>query len=125
LKNFLKENENYSEVLFLLNKCYPASHLYYYFIAAEGLQYILLGKIEDTHKYYWSNPKNKIVHEEALFVVDSRNYKEPKELFGAYYNEIHLVDTLPIFRFGIVAKNVFVYYLKDKKNSLENSNEFL
>jgi len=125
LKNFLKENEKYSELPFLLHKWYPASHLHYYFIAAEGLQYVPLGKIEDTHKYYWSNPENKIVPEEALFVVDSRNYKNPKELFGKYYKEIQLLEIIPIYRSGVVVKNVFVYYLKGKKNSLENSNEFL
>ena len=92
------------------NRWYPAAHIDYYIARPNNMTVYGVGSLKDIHKYYWINKKNPPLQKEVLYITDSRNYKDPKKLYGKEYT-IELVDTIPIKRAKNTVKYVFLYKL--------------
>lgn len=105
------EEEQLLKLPIISNRWYPAAHIHYYIARPNKMKVYGVGSLNEIHKYYWINKVYPIVENEVLYITDSRNFKNPKELFENTFNEISLVKTIPIDRSGVVVKYVFLYKL--------------
>ncbi|MCG1036278.1 ArnT family glycosyltransferase [Polaribacter sargassicola] len=91
---------------------YPAAHIDYYFARPNNMLVYGVGELPKIHKYFWINKKNPpLINNEVLYITDSRNYKNPKEIYDDKYNQFNLIETIPIFRNKETVKNVFIFRL--------------
>ncbi len=97
------------------NQWFPLANLDYYVARPLGMRVMGLGWPEFLHKYLWINDKRGGFHlgENYWFLSDSRYFKNPKETYQWYFNEIELIGVIEIDRCGKPAKNFFVYTCKD------------
>jgi len=97
------------------NKWFPAAHLDYYIAHPLNIDLFALGKIGDTHKYFWMN-KTKSLHptDRFYFITSSQQYYSPDN-YSNYFEKIIPVDTLTIGRNGKPVKNLFIYKMTELK----------
>ncbi|APZ46733.1 hypothetical protein BW723_10755 [Polaribacter reichenbachii] len=92
-------------------KWFPAAHIHYYIARPNNMLVYGVGDLPAIHKYYWINKKQPpLKNKEVLYITDSRNFKNPEEIFNQY-DEFQLVKTISITRNKKVVKNVFIYLL--------------
>ncbi len=108
LTTFFNE-ENLKNVPIISNNWYPAAHIDYYIARPNNMKVYGLGPLNRIHKYYWINKLYPKLGNEALYITDSRNFKDPKGLFGNEYSKISRLKTIPILRGENIVKYVFVY----------------
>ncbi len=94
-------------------KWFPAAHIDYYIARPNNMLVYGVGDLQSIHKYYWINKEHPELNNKVLYITDSRNYKNPKEIF-VDFDEFSLVKTIPIFRNKKAVKNVFIYLLMKK-----------
>lgn len=95
---------------------FPAAHIDYY-VALPNKTYVLgLGSLERIHKYAWINDQRGgfSLGMDAWYLAFDYDYVSP-DFLQAYFTEIHATDTVQILRSGEIAKNVYIYVLKDLK----------
>lgn len=92
-------------------KWFPAAHIDYYIARPNKMLVYGKGTLKDIHKYYWINEKYPKLGKTALYITDSRNYRNPKDLYKDSYNSIEQLASIPIERNGVVVKYVFLFKL--------------
>ena len=94
---------------------FPLANLDYYVARPLGMKVMGIGYIEKLHKYLWINEERGGFEqgERFWFLTDSRYFKDPKQMYQWYFEDIELVGTIPIERCGKPAKNCFVYTCKN------------
>jgi hypothetical protein len=100
---------------------FPAANIDYYIARPRGMKVLALGKFEDIHKYAWLNKSRGGFSPgmDAWFICTSRDFKDPVELYGACFDSIKMVDTLPVYRGEKHVMNAFVYRMNGLKPNAE------
>ncbi len=113
----LKNDVVDTNVVIISYRWFPAANLDYYVARPLNLKVLAIGDLENIHKYAWINEYRGGFKKgmDAYFITDSRQYKDPDDLYNQYFEEIIPHDTIKITRNNEVVKNVFVYYLVDLK----------
>ena len=93
---------------------FPLANLDYYVARPLGMKVMGIGFIDKLHKYLWINEERGGFEqgERFWFLTDSRNLKDPKQMYQWHFEDIELVDIITIERCGKPAKNHFVYTCK-------------
>ncbi len=92
-------------------KWFPAAHIDYYIARPNNMLVYGVGELPAIHKYYWINKKHpKLNDQKVLYISDSRNYKNPEEIF-TQFDEFQLIETIEIIRNKKAVKNVFIYVM--------------
>ncbi|WP_405565851.1 ArnT family glycosyltransferase [Polaribacter sp. Asnod6-C07] len=92
-------------------KWFPAAHIDYYIARPNNMLVYGVGELPAIHKYYWINKEHpKLNDQKVLYITDSRNYKNPEEIF-TQFDEFQLIKTIEITRNKKVVKNVFIYVM--------------
>jgi hypothetical protein len=113
LNRDLKENKIKRDVSTVSYRWFPAAHLDYYVATPLNLNLFAIGSLQDIHKYEWINiQRGKIpANGDAYCIVPGNDFKNPDELFSAYFSEIQRSDSIPIFRNKKIANYFYVYRL--------------
>ncbi|MCF2873209.1 MULTISPECIES: ArnT family glycosyltransferase [unclassified Tenacibaculum] len=98
-----------NQIPIISNNWYPAAHIDYYIARPNDMSVYGLGTLDRIHKYYWINKENPKLGNEALYITDGRNFKDPKDLYGDKYQNISMIKAVPIKRRGVVVKYLFLY----------------
>jgi len=100
---------------------FPAANIDYYIARPMGIKVLALGKFEDIHKYAWLNKARGGFQPgmDAWFICTSRDFKDPADFYGACFDSITIVDTLPVYRGGKHVMNAFVYRMNGLKPNAE------
>ena len=112
IKSYLQSNANGDKpVVLISHKWFPSAHFDHYVARPLGLPLLVSGGLHDVHKFAWLNaermPKDGAVR--LIYLTDSHNYKSPKEGLGNDAVVSQSPHVIPIYRNGIVVKNVFVF----------------
>ncbi|AUC86581.1 hypothetical protein CW731_15405 [Polaribacter sp. ALD11] len=111
ITKILTENE-LTHLPIISDNWYPAAHIDYYFARPNNMLVYGVGELSKIHKYYWINKENpKLNNKEVLYITDSRNYRDPKEVYSKLFNEFNLIETIPIIRNKKTVKYIFIYQL--------------
>lgn len=106
------EDNQLTDLSIISNKWYPAAHIDYYIAKPNNMNVYGVGRMNDIHKYYWINKEKNPLKNKVLYITDSRNYNDPKILYGKEYKFITELETIPIERGGRVVKYVFLFLLE-------------
>ena len=93
---------------------FPAAHIDYY-VALPNNSYVLgLGSLERIHKYAWINQARGDFQlgMDAWYLAFDYDYVSP-DFLEPYFEQIISTDTITIMRSNSIAKEVYVYLLKD------------
>jgi hypothetical protein len=94
---------------------FPAANYSYY--AARGTdRYVLAsGDTSAIHKFVWINQMHGgfKLNSDAWYITSSRDFRDPRQLPGLYYEKVLLPDTVTIERMGEPAYYFFVYRMKN------------
>lgn len=95
------------------DKWFPAAHLDYYIAAPNNLNLYAIGDLKNIHKYYWINKIRPDISNENHFFyfTDSRNYRNPKDVYKEQFKDYKRLKEFPIVRNGKVVKYLFMYKL--------------
>lgn len=106
----------------LVDKWYPAGHLYFYLARPMEMRMIAEGKLTDIHKYAWINlTVNPIKKgENAYFIVPSNNFISVENLYSNLFTEIKLRKVLNQERSHTVIRQWYIYQLKSAKEIIGN-----
>lgn len=94
---------------------FPLANYDYYAASPIGMKSFGIGSLDKIHKYAWINEINGGLKlgMDAYYITDSREFHEPIEYFGEYFESIESADTIQIYRGGEIAKRAFVFRLKN------------
>ncbi len=106
------ETKKLFQLPIISNKWYPASHIDYYIARPNNMEVYGVGELSDIHKYYWINKEKPFLKNRVLYITDSRNYKDPKILYGKEYTLITKLKVIPIKRGEDIVKYVFLFLLE-------------
>jgi len=98
------------------NRWFPAAHIDYH-IAIPNHTYVLgLGTLERIHKYAWMNEQRGDfkLGMDAWYLAFDYDYVSP-DFLESYFTAIIPSDTIRIKRSRKIAKEIYVYMLKDLK----------
>lgn len=113
---FYSENPALKELSIISNKWFPAAHIHYYISKSLGKEVYGLGSLKDIHKYYWINKQQPALTSSVLYITDSRNFEDPKKIYGAQYRQQKLLKRISIIRSKKVVKYLFIYQLSNTDN---------
>lgn len=90
------------------------AHVEYYFARPAGLTMMGLGRMQDVGTYLWLNDerREKVDMSQAISIIPSDEHVNPEKFFMRYYQEIHLIHQIDVWRNGKKAKHYSVYLLK-------------
>ena len=111
IQDYIEKNHSLKKLPIVSNKWFPAAHLDYYVARAMKKQVYALGSLKDIHKYYWINQQQPPLKNEALYITDSRNYNDPKNMYFDKFHRHHLLKAIPVKRGAMIVKYVFIYRL--------------
>lgn len=105
---------------------FPLSNIDYYVANPLGINAYGLGNLEKIHKYLWINEirGGLQIGNDYWFLTNSRDYKNPNDVFKGMFSEIITADTIEITRCGKPAKRYFVFLLKDLKTKPYSLSDF-
>jgi hypothetical protein len=103
-------------------KWFPGAHIDFYAARPAARDLFLIGEMNDIHKYAWINlyrgglkKGNNYYH-----IAVSNVYKDPKELFGDYFEKVEPLDTVEIKRANKTMRYAFFYRLKNYRGNFTN-----
>ncbi len=101
----------------VVHKWFPGGHILFYTARTLHMQVVAIGALEDVHKFAWLNATQQglKIGEDAYCIVPSNLPASPKDLYGAYFENILQPDTIPIITKGVLLRNFYVYRLKHCK----------
>jgi len=102
----------------VITKWFPAAHLDFYVCSKTGLHTYGIGEIFDLHQYYWSNQsKQKLtVGDNTYYIIPSNLYDEKSiNVIKSHFKNCTPPIITPIFRNGVISKNILLYKLNDYK----------
>jgi hypothetical protein len=108
----IESDSDLKELPVVIDKWFPGSHVYYYYVYPNNKELVTLGSGKDLHKFFGYQSFAESVYKEAIYITDSKNYKNPKEIYGAVFSEVYLIEKIPVKRSGRIVKNVFIYHVK-------------
>lgn len=116
----LKDKLIDKNTVLISDRWFPAAHLDYYVARPLGLKLLLIGSIEDQHKYHWINAErgSMAIGDDAYYITLSTMYNNPKDYFSEYFEFIDLSIGIPILRNDEIVKYAFVYHLHSLKKNL-------
>lgn len=116
----LKDKLIDKNTVLISDRWFPAAHLDYYVARPLGLKLLLIGSIEDQHKYHWINAERGLmaIGDDAYYITLSTMYNNPKDSFSEYFEYIDLSICIPILRNDEIVKYAFVYNLHNLKKNL-------
>lgn len=96
---------------------FPAANLDYYVAHPLGLNLLVIGSLNQIHKYHWINQERGgfSLGMDAYYITTSHDFTDPKTLYRDYFESIQLAGNFPITRCGKTVMNVFVYRMKNMK----------
>ncbi len=99
----------------IVNKWFPAGHLYFYVAYPLGMDVIGTGDLNDLHKFAWLNRKYGYLSagESAYFISPSNYFSDPAKLYHQNFRRISLAQIIPQFRNGKLARQWYVYRLEN------------
>lgn len=105
---------------------FPLANIDYYVAHPLGVKAYGMGNIEKIHKYLWINEMRGGMQKgnDYWFLTNSRDYKNPNDVFKGMFTEIITADTIEITRCGKPAKRYFVFLLKDLKTKPYSLSDF-
>lgn len=106
---FLDENPLLKERSIVVDKWFPGSHIHYYMASKHSMKVFGVGSLKNIHKYHWINQQQGIISKDVLFVTDSRNFKDPLDLYAEQSDTINLLAKFPVHRGNTIVKYIFVY----------------
>ncbi|WP_442266854.1 ArnT family glycosyltransferase [Tenacibaculum sp. ZS6-P6] len=106
------EKEELRSLPIVSNRWYPAAHIDYYIAQPNSMRVYGVGELTAIHKYYWINKTYPKLGNKVLYITDSRNYKDPREIYKNEYSTIKKLKEIPIERNEAVVKYVFLYILE-------------
>ena len=110
--NNILEKENLKHLPIVSKGWFPTSHIDYYIARPNKMNVYALGDLSEIHKYYWINTSRfDKDFKEALYITDSRNFINPKEILADFSLQ-KTIDTIPIIRGKDTVKYVFIYLIK-------------
>lgn len=117
VKKEVKEGEMHPDAPIVVHKWFPGGHLLFYTARPLNKGVIAVGDLTDVHKFAWLNKtqKNLVLGMDAYFIQPSNLPANPNQLYGAYFEEISIPDTIPIIKKGVLLRNFYVYRLKKCK----------
>lgn len=103
------------------DRWFPAAHYDLYIATPNAMRLITIGKLEDTHKYEWITQERGGIKigEDAYTIISSRFHRDVNKLYGDFFEEISLIDTLYVERMGEPVYMLTVYKLKHLKKRPE------
>jgi len=117
VKNDIENGTMKPNAPIVIHKWFPGGHILFYTARPLNKRVIAIGALEDVHKFAWLNetqPGLKI-GDDAYCIVPSNLPANPKELYGVYFENINLTDTIPFRTNGVLLRNFYVYRLKHCK----------
>ncbi len=111
----IKDGSMLESSILIGDNWFPLANLDFYVASPLGMKSYGLGQLDRIHKYAWINQ----IHGgfnlgmDAYYITTSRDYRHPNENFAEYFERIESADTIAIWRGGKVAKNAFVFRLKN------------
>ena len=102
---------------FISSRWFPAANIDYYLARPNGIDVLGQGSLDGLHKYAWITEDRGgfTIGMDAWFLTVSRDFRDPVQMYGKYFEEIELAYTVPVHRNGRHVMNAFFYYLKDLK----------
>ena len=106
----------------LVDKWFPAGHLYFYLAKPLQMRMIAEGKLTDIHKYAWINLTIAPIQkgENAYFIVPSNNYISVENQYSKLFKEIKLRKVLEQERSHQVVRHWYIYQLISAKEIIGN-----
>lgn len=95
------------------------AHMEYYFARPANAPVIGLGTVQALHHYAWLNAERmpEADMDTAWCIVASIEDTVTGKLFGDYYRQHELIDTIPVYRAGIPVSNFYVHRLTGWKGT--------
>jgi hypothetical protein len=92
---------------------FPGAHLDHYLADPIGMRMLVEGPSNRTHEYIWVNEdRGRLeIGEDAFHVAVSNWYGDPLEYYGDVFDDVYLIDRIPVYRSGVHVKNAFLYRL--------------
>lgn len=106
----------------LVDKWFPAGHLYFYLARPMEMRMIAEGKLTDIHKYAWINLSVPPIQkgENAYFIVPSNNYISVENQYSNLFKEIKLRKVLVQERSHQAVRYWYIYQLFSAKETIGN-----
>lgn len=101
------------------HRWFPAAHLDYYVAWPTGRFVYAFGPLERIHKYLWIDHSLGIPPDssDAYFITSSRDFYDPRPLYGGAFQTILPPDSIAITRSGDTVMYQYVYRMKGLINS--------
>lgn len=96
------------------------AHEEYYFCRPLKIEMIGLGSMMDLHQYLWTNKKRQALvnMNSAYCIVHSDENFNVLTSFGAYYNNLDTIQTIPIMRKNVISHYFYIIKLSGWKNKI-------
>jgi len=103
-------------------KYFPGAEIDYYVAKPMDRKVLLLGPLNNIHKYAWINKvRGELKMGDDAYMISTSNwYKDPFEYYSSNFNQILPADTIKIHRSGKLAYYAFVYKMKGYKGNIPN-----
>ena len=111
-----KEEHIQKDAPIISYRWFPAAHIDYYVALPNHSKVLAIGSLERIHKYAWINEERGGFTKgmDAWYLAFDYDYVSP-DFLKPYFTQIIPTDTIQILRSGDIAKEVYVYLLKDLK----------
>jgi len=91
-------------------KWFPGAHIDHYICRPLNRIQYMVGSIENTHKYHWIYKNNPLpLGSDAWYLTNGKYHTKPEQAFGSNFQKYQPMDTIPIFRDGVVVNYFFLY----------------
>jgi len=112
--------KKYDRLPIICPSWFPAAHIDEYVTHHTSNSLFGAGPISRVHQYQWINKKRGGLHgrDSVLNIMPSNYSFDIQNVYGDYFNKIELIDTIPQFRNGQIARYFFIYLLTKPKKEI-------
>lgn len=106
--------EGTTKTTFIINnKWFPGAHIDNYIVQPLGLDFVMLGDLNDIHTYWWLNEERRKIKQgdDAYFITTSNNFASPVTLYKEKFESIKSPFVIKQFRNGKIVRLMYVYLL--------------